>query len=81
MNKETITKELNAIFQRVFSDEDISIFEEMTADDVDEWDSLNHINLIIEVERDFKVKFSNAEIARLENVGDLISLISRKVSV
>lgn len=75
-----IKEELIKIFQTVFNRQDIQIHEEMVADDIDEWDSLTHIQLIVEVEKKFNVKFRNAEIARLKNVGDLIKLISKYTS-
>ena len=52
----------------------------MTASDVEDWDSLNHINLIVAVEREFKVKFTTAEVSGLKNVGDLMDLIGRKTA-
>ncbi|MHA4875364.1 acyl carrier protein, partial [Enterococcus faecium] len=54
------------------------ITPETTADDVEEWDSLSHIRLIVAVERAFGIKFANAEIESLENVGDLIGAIDKK---
>jgi acyl carrier protein len=50
-----------------------------TADDVEEWDSLSHVRLIVALERKFRVKFSNAEIESLKNVGDLVHLIDSKI--
>ncbi|MGD9713342.1 MAG: acyl carrier protein [Thermomicrobiales bacterium] len=67
--------QLQQIFQRVFSDDSIVIRPEMTADDVEAWDSLTHITLIMDVESHFGVRFRNAEVARLKNVGDLIRLV------
>lgn len=62
----------------VFDDDDLVITPETTADDVEEWDSLSHIRLIVAVERAFGIKFANAEIESLENVGDLIGAIDKK---
>lgn len=62
----------------VFDDDDLVITPETTADDVEEWDSLSHIRLIVAVERAFGIKFANAEIESLENVGDLIDAIDKK---
>nr|WP_010545413.1 acyl carrier protein [Sphingomonas elodea] len=62
----------------VFDDEDLTITPATTADDVDEWDSLSHIRLIVAMERAFGIKFANAEIESLENVGDLIDAIAKK---
>lgn len=78
MTRDEINQTLTTVFHGVFSDDSIVLDDDMTADDYEPWDSLNHIMLIIETERAFKTKFSNAEIARLANVGDLISLIEAK---
>ena len=80
MNEEELRKRLNRIFQDVFDDESIQITDEMTADDVEEWDSLNHINLVVAVERSFNVKFTTKEINGLANVGEFIALIGSKVA-
>ena len=69
---------LTSIFQDVFDDDSLQIRPEMTADDVEDWDSLTHINLITAVEREFKVKFTTSEVTGLKNVGDLIALIDKK---
>ena len=55
-----------------------AIARNMTADDIDEWDSMSHIRLVLSVEKAFGVKFSSAEIGALKNVGDFIDLIGRK---
>jgi acyl carrier protein len=67
--------QLQDVFHQVFSDRSIEIRPEMTAADVEAWDSLTHITLIMEVESKFGVRFRNAEVARLKNVGDLINLV------
>jgi len=66
---------LNGIFREVFDDDSIRIAPEMTAGDVDGWDSLSHVNLIMAVEMAFKVRFSQKELLPLKNVGDLVRLI------
>jgi acyl carrier protein len=50
----------------------------MTASDVEAWDSLSHIDLIVALEREFKIKFTTAEISRLQNVGELEALVAEK---
>lgn len=72
--------ELQTVFRTVFEDESLEIEDEMTADDVAKWDSLAHINLIVQVEKAFGVKFRNAEIARLACVGDLRSLVEKHLA-
>jgi acyl carrier protein len=69
---------LTAVFREVFDDDELQLKPEMTADDVDGWDSLAHIRLILSVQKAFGVKFSPVEMNRLKNVGDLIALIKDK---
>ena len=73
-----IDERLTGIFRDLFDDDTIVITPQLTADDVAEWDSLRHIQLILAVQRAFKVKFSAAETANLKNVGELVSLIRAK---
>ena len=72
---------LNGIFQDIFDDETIAVRPDLTASDVPEWDSLNHIRLVVAVQKAFGTKFTAAEIADLENVGDLANLIQAKTAV
>lgn len=72
---------LQLIFQEVFDDSEIELFDEMTAEDVEDWDSLSHINLIIRIEKEFGIKFTVDEITDTENVGAFISIIENKTSV
>ena len=62
----------------VFDADDLAISMATTADDVDGWDSLSHIRLMVALERKFGLRFSNAEISKLMNVGDLVRLIDSK---
>lgn len=78
MVNEKIKEELNAVFQRIFDDQNLLIFESMTAKDVEDWDSLTHIKLIVEVEKQFKISFTTKEVKSLANVGEFIRLIERK---
>lgn len=75
-----IRARLNDIFRDTFDDESIEIHDAMTAADVDEWDSLNHINLILAVERGFGVRFKTSEIGNLANVGEFLELLKRKLA-
>jgi acyl carrier protein len=79
MDEAQIYARLTEIFQDVFDDDSIKVTPELTAKDVDGWDSLNHIRLILTVEKAFKIKFSTSEIGRLERVGDLVALIKSRV--
>ena len=74
-----IKEKLQEVFRDVFDDEDIVLGDEMTADDIEAWDSLAHIQLIVAVEKAFSVKFSTAEVQRLKNVGEFIMLIGSKL--
>lgn len=71
---------LQEIMQEVFDDEDIEIEDDTTADDIDGWDSLTHVQLIVAVEKAFSVKFSTVEVMKLKNVGEFITLIEKKLS-
>lgn len=68
----TTIETLNQVFCTVFDDELIEISPEMTANDIDGWDSLTHINLVIAVENRFDIVFSQEEILGFKNVGDLL---------
>ena len=75
----TTTERLNATFRKVFDDDEIEIRPEMTAADVDGWDSLSHVNLILAVEREFGIKFTHRELLTFRNVGDLLASVESKV--
>lgn len=79
METAAIYEKLTPIFHDLFDDDAIKLTPELTAKDVDGWDSLAHIRLIITIEKAFKVKFSTSEIAKLEKVGDLASLVQSKL--
>jgi len=69
---------LTGVFHDVFDDETIVVTPELTASDVDEWDSLRHIRLVAAIEKKFGLSFTAAEVGRLKNVGQLVSLIEAK---
>jgi len=75
MDEPQIYARLAEVFQDVFDEDSIELAPELSAKDVEGWDSLTHIRLILTVERAFKIKFSTSEIGKLENVGDLVTLI------
>jgi acyl carrier protein len=75
MDDSQIYAELTRVFRDVFDDDSIEVTPKLSAKDVDGWDSLMHIRLILTVEKAFKVKFSTSEIGKLANVGDLAALI------
>lgn len=75
-----IKAKLQDIFRDIFDDEELVIFDEMTADDIEDWDSLTHMQLIIEIEKTFNIKFSTMEIKSANNVGEFIGFIERKLN-
>jgi len=78
MNTDAIYTQLTGLFHDVFDDETIQVTPTLTADDVDEWDSLSHIRLVLAIEKKFGLKFSAAEVGRLKNVGEFVALIQAK---
>jgi len=81
MERQEIFKELTEIFIDIIDNEDIKLDEETTAGDVDGWDSLSHIQLVVAVEKHFKIRFTSKEIQSWKNVSELVnSIISKKAS-
>lgn len=80
MNREAVFADLREIFLDVLDLDAVELSDATTADDIDEWDSLSHIRLVVTVERHFKIKFSNAEIEGFNRVGDLVDGILRKLA-
>jgi acyl carrier protein len=78
MDEPQIYARLTEIFQDVFDEDSIAVTSELSAKDVDGWDSLTHIRLMLTVEKAFKIKISAPEIGKLENVGDLVKLIKAR---
>jgi acyl carrier protein len=75
-----ILDQLTPIFREVFDDEGIVLSRQTTADDIDAWDSLSHMNLILAVELKFRVKFALGELQSLKNVGELADLVAKKMN-
>lgn len=75
----TTVERLNAIFCEVFDDDGLKISPQMTANDVDGWDSLSHVNLIVAVETAFKIRFNQKELLTFKNIGDLLGCIENKI--
>lgn len=76
---ETVEK-LQEVFRDIFDDDEMVITKEMSAKDVEDWDSLTHMQLIIAVEGEFGVKFTTNEIMGLKNVGEFIDCLERKIT-
>ncbi|MEO8853817.1 MAG: acyl carrier protein [Ginsengibacter sp.] len=80
MSKELIIEKLTRVFREVFNNDQITLSNEMTAQDVGSWDSLSHMIMIEKVENTFGLKFKLREINKLKNVGVLIDLIENKTT-
>ena len=80
MTREEIYADLNEVFRDVFDDESITVTDETTADDIDDWDSLEHINLIAAVEQQFGIKFNMGQIVTMKNVGEMVTIIESQIS-
>ncbi len=78
MTNEEILEKLTGIFHEELDNEDIVLSRETTADDIEEWDSLSHIQLIVAVEKAFKIRFTSSEIQSWNNVGEMIDCILSK---
>lgn len=78
MDSKTIYERLNKVFRDVFDDDDITVNAKTTANDIEDWDSLEHITLMAAVQKEFKVKFSMGEIASMKNVGEMVQIIEKR---
>lgn len=79
MTKEELFEQLNEVFQDVFDDDSITVNETTTANDIDDWDSLEHINLINAVEQKFGIKFDMGQIVTMKNVGEMANIIESQL--
>lgn len=75
MTREEAYRKLNDIFQDVFDDDSIIVEDGTTAADIEDWDSLEHINLIVAVERAFHIKFNMGEVNEMKSVGEMMDMI------
>jgi acyl carrier protein len=69
---------VNTIFRDLFDDPGLTVTRQTTAQDVEGWDSLSHIDLIVAIEKEFAVRFTTAEVTGMKSVGDLYDLVARK---
>lgn len=79
MERSEILKRVEEIFREELEIEDLELNDETTADDVEEWDSLSHIQLIVSIEKEFNLKFTSREIMSWANVGEMIDCIQKKI--
>lgn len=79
MEKEEVLSQLTLIFRKVFNNNSLILNNELTANDVDHWDSLSHMLLITEIENSFLIKFKLKDLNKMRNVGDMVDVIISKL--
>lgn len=75
MSREEVFERLNNVFREVFDDEEIVVVETTTADDIEDWDSFEHINLVVAVEEEFSFKIPMGKVVTMKNVGEMVDII------
>lgn len=78
MNREDVLAKLTEVFRDVFDDEKIELSDKTTADDIEAWDSLEHISLIAAVEKAFKMRFTMREVSGMKNVGEMVDILLQR---
>jgi acyl carrier protein len=78
MNNNEILPRLNEVFRDVFGDSSLNVNENTTSADIEDWDSLEHINLIAAVENEFGLRFKMREVSGMKNVGEMIAIIAER---
>ena len=78
MDSKMIYARLNKVFRDVFDDDSITVNPKTTANDIEDWDSLEHITLISAVEKEFKMKFKMGEISSMKNVGEMAGIVAAR---
>ena len=78
MTEREIYERLNEVFREVFDDDSIVVDRKTTADDIDDWDSLEHITLMAAVEKEFHLRFKMGEVSGMKNVGDMARIIAKR---
>lgn len=79
MKREEVFKKLNVIFRNNFDDENIALSENTSAADIEDWDSLEQINLVAAIQTEFNVKFNIDEVNAMKNVGEMVNFILKKI--
>ena len=80
MTKEEIFNKVQDIFRDIFDEDNLVITNSSSSDDVEDWDSLNHINLVSAIEKEFKIRFALGELQSLKDVGAMIDLMVQKIA-
>lgn len=75
MTREEVYERLNKVFQDVFDEEDLTVNDETTADDVEGWDSFEHINLVVAIQDEFSFKIPMGKVVTMKNVGEMVDII------
>ncbi len=75
MTREEVYKRLNKVFRQVFDDDSITVTDETTSKDIDDWDSFEHINLVVAVEEEFSFKIPMGKVVTMKNVGEMVDII------
>ncbi len=79
MKKEEVYERLNNVFRDIFDDDSIVVKPETTSNDIEDWDSLEHINLVVAIEQEFGMKFNMNEVTSMKNVGEMVDIILSRV--
>jgi acyl carrier protein len=80
MNRRNIFLGVQEVFRDIFDDDNLEIINETNSDEIEDWDSLNHINLVSAIEKEFKIKFALGELMTLQDVGAMIDLMYEKIN-
>ena len=80
MDRDEVYETLNEVFRDVFDDPSVTVDDSTTSDDVDGWDSLEHINLIAAIEQEFGVKFNMGQVVSMKNVGEMVDIIMSQLN-
>ena len=78
MTEDEIWARLGEIFLEAFEDDELELKPETTADDIDDWDSLSNIEILVTIEKNFSMRFNTGEVAGLNNVGEMVALIAER---
>ncbi len=78
MNREQAKERLTEVFRDIFDDDSIALSDATSAKDIEDWDSLEHINLIAAVEREFKMRFTMREVSGMKNVGEMLDIVCER---
>ena len=78
MTRAEVYERLNEVFRDVFDDDGITVNDDTTSEDIEYWDSLEHINLIVAVENEFDIEFNMGEVNKMKNVGEMVDIILQR---